>query len=242
MLLLGTLLNVVGILAGGILGLTRRRQPGLPTQVALKNILGVLTVFIGLATTWSGLSTGGVGRFFQVLIIAIVAMMLGRLTGRLMHLQKGLNKLGRYAGRKVADAGDGKKIPWSDGFVACTILFCLPPMAVFGAVLDGVSHRWQTLAVKAVMDGVATMAFVRTMGWSAISAAVPVAAFLGSITLGARMLVPEILDSSRVDALHATIGLLVFCVALIILEFRKVELADYLPSLAWAPFLAWVWK
>ena len=44
------------------------------------------------------------------------------------------------------------------------------------------------------------------------------------------------------ECLLATAGLLVFSVSLIILEIRKVELADYLPSLLWAPFLAWVWS
>ena len=40
----------------------------------------------------------------------------------------------------------------------------------------------------------------------------------------------------------ATAGLLVFCIALIILELKKIELADYLPSLAFAPLLAWWWR
>lgn len=242
MLLLGTLLNAAGILLGGILGLTRRPQMNARTQVALKNLLGVLTVFVGLGTTWSGLAGGGVGKFFKFLVIAILAMTLGRLSGRLMRLQKGLNKLGRFAGKKVADAGAGSKLPWSDGFIACAVLFCLPPMAVFGAVLDGLNGRWQTLGIKAVMDCLATMAFVRTFGWSAMASVVPVAAFLGSITLAAKLLATHCLDAAMIDALNATTGLLVFCVSLILLELRKVELADYLPSLAWAPLLAWVWK
>ena len=241
MLLLGALLNTAGILLGGILGLAgRQMKPA--TQVAIKNILGVLIVFVGLGTSWGGLSGGGIGRFFKILLIAILAMTLGRLTGRLMGLQKGLNKLGRFAGKKLAEANAGGKLPWSDGFLACTVLFCLPPMAVFGAVLDGLDSRWQTLGIKALMDCLAMMAFVRAFRWSAMASAVPVAAFLGSLTLGARLLAPHCLNASMLDAIYATTGLLVFCIALIILEFRKVELADYLPSLVWAPLLAGIWK
>ena len=114
--------------------------------------------------------------------------------------------------------------------------------AVFGAVLDGLGGRWQTLGIKAVMDCLAMMAFVRTFRWSALASAVPVAAFLGSMTIGAKLLGPYCLNESMFDALYATTGLLVFCIALIILEFRKVELADYLPSLVWAPLLAGIWK
>ena len=40
--------------------------------------------------------------------------------------------------------------------------------------------------------------------------------------------------------MNAAGGLLVFSVALVILELKKIELADYLPSLIFAPLLAWV--
>lgn len=240
--ILGTLINAAAIVLGGVLGLTRRGQIAPKTQLALKNILGILVVIVGLSTSWSGLATGGVGRFFKHLGIAVLAMMLGHVTGRLLRLQKGLNRLGQFAGSKVGDAGQGRVVSWNDGFVACTILFCLPPIAVFGAVLDGINGHWQTLAIKAAMDGLAAMAFVSTFGWSTLAAAVPVIAFQGSLTLAVRALAPQILSPAMTDCLLATTGLLVFCIALLILEIRKIELADYLPSLLWAPFLAWVWQ
>jgi uncharacterized membrane protein YqgA involved in biofilm formation len=46
-----------------------------------------------------------------------------------------------------------------------------------------------------------------------------------------------------IDAINAADGLLVFCVAMIILELKKIEVADYLPSLAFAPLLTWwLWR
>jgi uncharacterized membrane protein YqgA involved in biofilm formation len=44
------------------------------------------------------------------------------------------------------------------------------------------------------------------------------------------------------DPINATAGMLVFCIALIILDLKKIELADYLPSLVFAPLLAWWWR
>jgi uncharacterized membrane protein YqgA involved in biofilm formation len=40
-----------------------------------------------------------------------------------------------------------------------------------------------------------------------------------------------------VDCLTATTGFLVFAVALVILRIRRIELADYWPSLLYAPLL-----
>jgi uncharacterized protein len=78
-------------------------------------------------------------------------------------------------------------------------------------------------------------------GWGVLFSLVPVVAYQGTITLGARALAPH-LQLQLIDSINATGGLLVFSVALVILEIKKVELADYLPALAVAPLLTWVWS
>ena len=42
--------------------------------------------------------------------------------------------------------------------------------------------------------------------------------------------------------MNATTGLLMVFVAVVIFELRKVELTDYLPALAVAPLLTWLWR
>ena len=105
--------------------------------------------------------------------------------------------------------------------------------------MDG---KWQTLAVKALMDGLATMALVSTMGWGVMLAALPVVAYQGTITLTAKWIGPWLQKLALMDSVNAVGGMLVFCLALIILEVRKVQVADYLPSLAIAPLLTWWWR
>jgi uncharacterized membrane protein YqgA involved in biofilm formation len=72
-------------------------------------------------------------------------------------------------------------------------------------------------------------------------AALPVLVFQGTITLlCAQFLGPFLATHHLVDSVNAAGGLLVFSVALVILEIKKLELADYLPSLIFAPLLAWL--
>ena len=72
-------------------------------------------------------------------------------------------------------------------------------------------------------------------------AALPVLAFQGTITLVCAQYLKSFLEAhSLVDPVNAAGGLLVFSVALVILQLKKIELADYLPSLAFAPLLAWI--
>ncbi len=99
----------------------------------------------------------------------------------------------------------------------------------------------QPLAVKAVMDGLTTMAFITTFGWGVILAVIPVVACQGTLTMLVTLLRPFLENHGLMDSIQATNGLLIFCVALIIFELKKIHLADYLPSLAIAPLLAWLW-
>ena len=71
-------------------------------------------------------------------------------------------------------------------------------------------------------------------------AALPVLAFQGTLSLFAKYMAAQWLDPGLISAVNATGGLLVFSVALVILEVKKLPLTDYLPSVLVAPLLAWV--
>jgi len=238
--MIGTILNAAGILLGGILGLTLSKQLSPRRQVAIKGLLGVLVVYVGLKMTVLSLG-GGVGAIAKQLFIVLLALILGRITGRLLHLQDFLNRLGKYAKQKFSSATPGAG-SIGEGFITCTLLFCVGPMALLGAIEDGLEGHWQTLGIKGVMDGLATMGFVASFGWGAILSVVPVVAYQGTITICARLLAPLLRDHALLDSVNATGGLLIFCIALIILELKRIELADYLPSLIFAPLITWLWR
>jgi uncharacterized membrane protein YqgA involved in biofilm formation len=213
------------------------------TQQMLKLLLGALTVYVGLKTTWSSLTfEKGFWSVVKQMTIVIVAMSIGKLVGRLLHLQKGINHLGRYARERFEKSQTEQPSKFGEGFITATLLFCVGPMAILGSVQDGLSNNWHTLGVKALLDGLATMAFVATFGWGVILSVIPVVAYQGTITLCARLLAPYLENKAVLDSINATGGLLVFSIALVILEIKRVDLADYLPSLAVAPLLTALWR
>lgn len=239
--MIGTLLNAAAIVAGGVAGLTTTRQLSPVNQTALKILMGVFTTYVGLSMVWRGLN----GTFAQVLKqlgIVLLALILGNVTGKLLRFQKSLNRLGQHARQRLSNARPDAPHRINDGFVTCSILFCVSPMAFLGGLHDGLGGNYKILATKAVMDGLATMAFVTTFGWGTIMSALPVVACQGTVTLLAKTLRPFLETHALLDSINATGGFLVFSIALIILELKKVELADYLPSLAYAPLLTWLWR
>ena len=103
---------------------------------------------------------------------------------------------------------------------------------------DGLAGDFYLLAVKAVMDGLAMTGFVKIFGWPAALSAFPVFAALGALTLVCQFVPRPFLDAhGLVDSVNAAAGLVACAVALVILEVRKVELANFLPALAVAPGL-----
>lgn len=227
---------------GGVVGLVRRKPLSPATESFCRVALGVFTVFYGLRLTCLSLDWS-FPRILKQLLVAVLAMMLGKVTGRLLGLQRMSNRLGQTAREHIVAATPGDPRRLSNGFKTCAALLCAAPLGILGSIQDGVSGYFYPLGVKAAMDGLATMGFVKVFGWGVMIAALPVLAVQGTITLVcAEYLKPFLEAHGLVDSVNAVGGLLVFCVALVILGLKKIELANYLPSLAFAPLLTWVWR
>jgi uncharacterized protein len=236
----GTLINALAILIGTVLGLVRKSPMTTENQLFLKIVLGAATVFVGLRLTWMSVW----GSFWQVLSqlgIVVVAMMLGKITGRLMQLQKLSNRLGHYARDRITAVQKSGAEGISDGVNVCAALFCAAPLGILGAVSEALGGGPAPLIVKALMEAMAAMGFVAIFGWGVGLSALPVLALQGTVVLlVSQFALPFLSSHGLVGVANATAGVLVFSVSLLIFEVRRVEIADYLPSLIWAPLLMFI--
>ena len=237
--MVGTWVNVAAIVVGGLLGWGIRKDLAPRHQFFLKTALGVLAIYAGFRMVWESVG----GTFWKVsgqCGLALLALVIGNLIGKALGLQKQSNKLGKYARDRFAKASDQGKPEAGDGFVTCAILFCVGPMSILGALQEGLRNDPKILLIKAVMDGMAAFAFVRVFGPGVLLSALPVLAYQGTLTLGARTLRPMLEQPAVWDGLTAVGGLLVASTSLVILEVKRVPLADYLPALVVGPVL-WRW-
>jgi uncharacterized protein len=235
--MVGTFLNAGAILLGAVLGSATKVEVSVRRQQQIKVLLGVATAFFGFKLMWTGLASGTAGFFFHQFVIAVIAMVVGHLVGKLCRIQALMNGIGRTAKAKLERVSQGSAKAAGDGFMAATLLFCAAPLGVVGALEDGLSRYFQPLAIKAVMDGLAALSFARMFGWTAMLSAVPVAAFLSGLTLLGERLGPVLDQHGVLGVVHASAGLLMTYVALIIFEVKRVEIGDYLPALIVAPAL-----
>lgn len=237
----GTLINTAAILVGGFLGLKAARQISVPAQTRIKLVLAAFTIFAGMSMIWKG-TGGSFGNVLKQLGIAMLALVLGNALGMALRLQNGLNQLGHYAKERLAKASPEDDHRFSEGFVTCTLLFCVGPMAILGALEDGMHGEYKILALKSAMDGLAAMGFAAMFGPGVLLAALPVLAYQGTLTLLANALAQHLNDPLLLDSMRVTGGMVVLCITVVILDLRKVPLANYLPSLIVAPLLTHWWR
>ena len=234
-------MNVAAVVAGGFAGLLVKKQLSASAQNYFKVVIGAFTVYFGLHLTWISFN-GSIGRIVKQLAIVLLSLVLGNILGKLLRLQKASNRIGQLARERMERATPDNPQRFADSFIVCTLLFCAAPLGILGAIHNGLlPDYFYPLAVKAAMDGLAAMGFAGLFGWGVILSAVPLLVFQGTITLVcAHSLAPFLEAHNLSDSVNATGGLVIFCVSLLIFEVRKVHVADYLPSLFFAPLLTWL--
>ena len=234
---IGAFLNALGILLGAVFGLASWPGPwSARAQNQIKSLLGAFTALCGWQLLW--LNVGGSFVFvLKQLLLAALALVLGNLLGKILGLQKFSNWLGRRAATLLA-AAETSSPRSANGFIVATILFCAAPLGVLGAVTDGLSDYFYPLALKAVMDGLATMSFVKIFRWPVALAAASVFFFLNDIALAVHLFALPWLEAHHaLHAVNVAAGLVICVMTLVVLEVRRVELANYLPALVVAPIL-----
>lgn len=244
----GAILNALGILVGGIIGLMRTTPLSAQWQNFFRVALGVATIFYGLKLTWISIS-GPFSAGIKQVVIVLLAVLLGKHLGRLLRLQAASNRAGQYAKELIEQTQQKQELHFSNGLTSCAILFCASPLGILGAIHDGLPGQpdgrgyFYPLAVKAVMDALAMMSFVRLFGLGAMLSALPVFLLLGTMTLACAIyLQPFLAAHGLLHSVNAVGGLVICTVGTVIFEIKRVELADYLPALVVAPVITWVWK
>jgi uncharacterized membrane protein YqgA involved in biofilm formation len=236
------MIDISAILLGGIVGAVMSGQMKPATQQSLQKVMALATYVVSGILLWKGfqLVEGFLG-FLKAFFIVFLSLILGNALGKAIRIQKLFTKLGHHAQERMnASQKTGRK-NFNDGFVTSALLFCVSPMALFGALQEGVNSDYKVLVIKAAVDGLSMMAFVRIFGWGSIFSVIPVAAYQGTLTLAA-MWTANRIEPELVASITATNGMLVMCLPLIILQTgRKFPINDWLPALAVAPLITWLW-
>ncbi len=218
---LGTIINVVLLVAGGLLGLAGGRFITPRIQDTLMKASGLCVLFIGLGGTMQKmLLIDGKALATTGTTMLIVSFALGSLIGEAVNLEAAIENLGEWLKRKTGSEGDNE---FTNAFVSTSLTVCIGAMAIVGSIQAGLLGDWSTLALKGALD--------------CIISALPVAVFQGTITLFAGALSP-IMTTAALNSLSLVGSMLIFCVGVNLIRPQTFRTANMLPSVVIAVIYA----
>jgi uncharacterized membrane protein YqgA involved in biofilm formation len=236
---LGTLINVLAIVLGTIIGVLVGNRLSEKTSRVVTDGLGLVVLVLGGLNVMSLLDeelVSAVGPGIPLLIV-IGAILIGGIIGSALQIEQRLEKLGAFLQKKFAKKGSkGSKEKFITGFVNASLVFTIGPLAILGALSDGLGQGIEQLATKSILDAFASLAFAASLGWGVALSAIPVGLWQGFITFLA-FSVGAVVSAPLISALTATGGVLLLGVGLRLLQLRQVAVGNMLPALVVAPVL-----
>lgn len=216
------------VLAGGLAGwaLGARVPP---------RVREAATIGVGLATVILGFRLA-LGT--QDVLVLMLSVIFGGAAGAAVRLgeriEQGTQRLERlFRERRLGE-----------GFLAASLLFCVGPMALLGAIQDGLYGDWSLLAAKSILDGVSALTLAAALGPGVLLSLAVILVYQGGLTWGAALLSSHLAGFSTsappAIELSAAGGVVVLALGIALLRLRDLKAADLLPALLLAPLLAWV--
>ena len=236
---LGTLINAAAIVAGGLAGHVVGRLFNQEQQDALTKACGVSVLFIAIAGAMSGmLQIDGGALASGKSMLVVLCLALGTVVGELLGIEDASERFGAWLKEKTGNGDDAQFI---DAFVTASLTVCIGAMAIVGAIQDGISGDYATLAVKSVLDFIIIAVMASSMGKGAAFSAIPILIFEGSITLLARLVAP-IMTELAIAYLSLVGAVLIFCVGVNLVWGKTLRVANMLPAVLFAvraAYLPW---
>jgi len=224
----GTLINVAAVIVGSLLG----------------NFMGARFPDRVRSTVVSGFGLFTLGYGVQMFIktqnalVVVGAILIGSLLGEWGQIDQRLGRLGVWLEGKFNNGGDHQSSSrFIKGFLTASLVFCVGPMAILGAIQDGLTGDSSVLVVKAILDGFAAMAFSSTLGIGVIFSAPLLLIYQGGISLLAVQM-QSLVTNAMITEMSAAGGLILVGLTIgSLLELRPIRSANFLPALVIAPLL-----
>ena len=235
---LGTVINLITVTAGGLIGVyIGHRFPERMRRTTMQG-LGLATIAVAIVG-FEPLFDPDLGLRRAVIMIASVT--LGAVVGEALRLEDRLEAAGERLKRRFApkedDGTEGRHPRFVEGFVVASTVFCAGPMTLLGGIEDGLGISIRLLAIKSTLDGIAAIGFASVYGWGVLASLITIAVFQGAVTALAVVIEP-IATTEVVAMLSAIGGVLLLGIAVRLLEIKEIRVISLSPALLLGPAAA----
>ena len=215
---LGTLINVAGIVIGGLIGLFAGKFLTAKIQKTLQDACALVVILLGAAGALKNLDT----------MLFIASLIVGGLIGEIIDIDGKFERFGIWLRTRSGNDGDTKFL---DAFVTASLTFCIGGMAIIGPINDRLLSDPSILIVKSSLDLILVLVMTASLGKGFIFSAVSVGIFQGAITFFAGLIEPFMTESALAN-LSSVGSVLIFAVGInLLFPDKKISVANLLPAL-----------
>ena len=227
--MIGTFINVATIIIGSILGILIGTRFSSNLRDTVISGLGLFTLAYGLM---SFLQTSNP-------LVPLGGLLIGALLGEWWRLEEHLENIGFFLKKLVIRGDEDQEAPskFVEGFVTASLVFLIGPMAILGAIQDGMTGSFEMLTIKAILDGFASIAFASSLGIGVIFSALTILIYQGGISLMSGLFSQYFSDAMMTE-MTAAGGLILMAVGLSsLLAVKKIRTSSFLPGLLITPLI-----
>ena len=235
---LGTLVNTVAVIVGGLLGLVLKNGIAKRFEKILMQALGLATIFIGVSGVLKYMLVVENGSFTtRGTMLLIFSLVIGCLVGQWLDIESKMEQLGNKLKAAVRIKNDNHFV---EGFVTASLIICVGAMAIVGAMQDGLSGDSSMLIAKALLDFILVAILAAAYGIGVVFSAIPIFVYQGAITLIAALF-GSVISQVLIGELSFVGSALIFCVGVNLVREKTFRVANMLPALL-IPILVELWR
>ena len=240
---LGTIVNFFAVLICGLVGLLIKK--GITERIcdAIKSAMAICVIYIGIdgmLTNAPPINSPIISDGLIKMLVTVISMAIGTLIGEAIDIDKWVNRLGDFLESRLAPKGE--KGSFAEGFVHCSLLFCVGAMTVNGAFQDAIGKP-DILITKSVIDGIMCLMLASTLGIGCAASSVFVLVYQGILTVFG-LFAAELLPEVSIAYMSVTGSLIVILIGTNMLGVTKVKTANMIPALLLpmliSPLILWL--
>ena len=236
---IGVIVNIIAVLIGTAVGLVFGRLISERFRSIAFAAIGLAVIVIGIVIAIGGLADLGATHLGDYAALVLVgALVVGSLVGEALRIEYWLERFGLWLQDKAyrapmlspgrADQPGEKGHTLVEGFVTASLLYCTGAMTVLGSLQDGLGDP-SLLYLKALLDGIASIALATTLGAGVGLSVIPIALLQGGIALGAGAIEPAI-TPAVIAAIEAVGGALILAIGLDLTQIKRLPVGNMLPA------------
>lgn len=247
----GTIVNVITVAVGSGIGLLLAARIPERYQRIILDCLGLVTIILGVDAAvivmgdivkkyGQGIPTYGA----RIAMVVVGSLIVGALIGTALRLHERLEGLGKtihskFGGKTQGNGTAEQSSRFAEGFLSASVIFCVGPLTLLGCLNNGTRGDPSLLYIKSFLDGFCSMALAASLGLGVSFSIVTILVFQGGLSLIAHRLAADLPEIS-LQIMNVVGGLVLIATALMILEIKKIPVANLLPGIFLPPLVVWL--